>query len=207
MPDRRLLREGLGELGIVPSEGQVDSFMAYLSEIKKWNMAYNLTSLKTDEDIIIKHFLDSCLYLSALPEGVLRLADVGSGAGFPGIPLKIIRPKLDVSLIEPSRKKSAFLRHIIRRLGLQGIEVIGLRVEDVSGEPFDAAVTRALFSVEEFIRKSARLVKKGGLLIVSKGPRAKEELKGIKADYEVITLGLPMTDIKRQMIIIKVDGR
>ncbi|MEW6215889.1 MAG: 16S rRNA (guanine(527)-N(7))-methyltransferase RsmG, partial [Nitrospirota bacterium] len=107
------------EFGYVPEMEQLSAFMTYLSELKRWNKAYNLTSLSKDEDIIIKHFLDSLLYLKAIPDGEIKIADVGSGAGFPGIPLKIIRPEIEMYLIEPSRKKSAFLRHIIRQVGLK----------------------------------------------------------------------------------------
>ena len=82
--------------------------MTYLSELKKWNRAYNLTGLAKDEDIIIKHFLDSLLYLKAIPQGALQVADIGTGAGFPGIPITIIRPEIEMYLIEPSGKKVRF---------------------------------------------------------------------------------------------------
>ena len=108
-PDE-LLRDGIIELGFTPSKEQINAFMIYLSELKKWNKAYNLTGLEKDEDIIIKHFLDSLLYLKAIPNGEIRIADIGSGAGFPGIPIKILRPEIEMFLIEPSRKKSAFLK-------------------------------------------------------------------------------------------------
>jgi 16S rRNA (guanine527-N7)-methyltransferase len=95
--------------------------MTFLVELKKWNRAYNLTGLKTDEDIIVKHFLDSLLYIKALPDRKLKLADAGTGAGFPGIPIKIIRPEINITLIESSRKKSAFLRHLLRELNYRAI--------------------------------------------------------------------------------------
>ena len=212
-----LLKDGLRELGIEElSEERTRAFMTYLAELKKWNKAYSLTSLKTDEDIVIKHFLDSCLYLKALPCGrgstpgqPLDIADVGSGAGFPGLPLKIIRPELRISLIEPSRKKAAFLRHMIRTLGLEDIEVVEKRVEDLSGVLFDAALTRALFSARDFLAKTAHIVKPGGLIILSKGPKFEDELSGLN-DYKVIEVKLPSggltspsTDIIRHLVIIK----
>ncbi len=133
MHDKRLndlLKKGLTELGFMPSEEQTNAFMTYLSELKKWNKAYNLTGLKEDKDIIIKHFFDSLLYLKALPDGEITVADVGSGAGFPGLPIKIIRPEIEMYLIESSRKKAAFLKHIIRQLGLKKAEVIEKRIEE-----------------------------------------------------------------------------
>jgi 16S rRNA (guanine527-N7)-methyltransferase len=206
-PDE-LLRDGIIELGFTPSKEQINAFLKYLSELKKWNKAYNLTSLKKDEDIIIKHFLDSLLYLKAIPAGEIRIADIGSGAGFPGVPIKILRPEIEMFLIEPSRKKSAFLNHIIRQLKLKRIEVIEKRIEEIKvGRelPFsvDAAVTRALFSIRDFIKKAKSIVREGGILILNKGPKVQEELKVLKnREYEVITIKLPLSDIKRHIVTI-----
>ncbi|MEM3112747.1 MAG: 16S rRNA (guanine(527)-N(7))-methyltransferase RsmG, partial [Candidatus Anstonellales archaeon] len=123
MSPEYLLKKGLRRIGLSSSARQVELFMTYLAELKKWNRVYNLTGLRTDEDIIIRHFLDSLLYLKAIPEGGLSIADVGSGAGFPGIPIKIMRPDIQLALIESSRKRSAFLRHIIRILRLDKTNV------------------------------------------------------------------------------------
>lgn len=207
---RELLKNGLIELALTPSEDQTNAFMIYLSELKRWNKAYNLTGLEKDEDIIIKHFLDSLLYLKAMPAGEIKVADIGSGAGFPGIPIKIIRPEIEMYLIEPSGKKSAFLRYIIRQLRLQNIEVIEKRIEEIKvnqelSSPVDIAVTRALFNVKEFIRKVSHIVKKGGILILNKGPKVKEEQKTLKeVKHEILTLRLPLTDIKRHIVIVHV---
>lgn len=180
------------------------AFMTYLQELKKWNSAYNLTALRTDEDIIIKHFLDSLLYLKAIPEGEVSIMDVGSGAGFPGIPIKIMRPGIVMYLLEPSRKKASFLIHIIKTLELDKIEVIEKRVEDVESLNVDFAVTRALFDINDFMKKALPHVRKGGRLILSKGPKVKEELKKIKdMNYELLTLTLPLSDIKRFIIITR----
>jgi 16S rRNA (guanine527-N7)-methyltransferase len=211
MHDRKpeeLLRIGLLESGITPSDEQINAFMRYLSELKKWNKAYNLTGLKKDEDIIIKHFLDSLLYLKAMPAETMRVADIGSGAGFPGIPGKIIRPEIEMYLIEPSGKKTAFLRHIIWQLQLKKIEVIEKRIEELKvnqGLPFavDIAVTRALFDVSGFIRKASPIVKQGGILILNKGPKAIEEVAKLKnISCELLTVDLPLSDIKRHIVKI-----
>lgn len=206
-PDE-LLKDGILELGFPPSKEQINSFITYLSELKRWNKAYNLTGLKKEEDIIIKNFLDSLLYLKAIPDGEIKIADVGSGAGFPGIPIKIIRPEIEMFLIEPSRKKSAFLRHIIRQLGLENIGVIENSIEGITLNhellfPVDIAVTRALFSIRDFIKKATPIVKEGGKLILNKGPKVQEELKLLKdIKYEILTLELPMSDIKRHIVIV-----
>jgi 16S rRNA (guanine527-N7)-methyltransferase len=203
-----LLRDGLLELGLTPSETQINAFMTYLSELKKWNKAYNLTGIKEDKDIIIKHFFDSLLYLKALLEGEIRVADAGSGAGFPGLPIKIIRPEIEMYLIEPSRKKAAFLKHIIRQLGLKKAEVIEKRIEEIrldQGLPefVDAAVTRALFSIKDFIKKASHIVKKGGIFILNKGPKVDEEIHNlINIKYEILTFSLPFSDIRRHIVTI-----
>jgi 16S rRNA (guanine527-N7)-methyltransferase len=203
-----ILKKGLKELSLVHSKDQLRAFMTYLSELKKWNKAYNLTSLKTDEDIVIKHFLDSLLYLKAIPGGEISVMDVGSGAGFPGIPMKIMRPEIEMHLLEPSRKKAGFLRHVIRMLGLGGSEVIEKRIEDVGLLMVDVAVTRALFDIKEFAGKAFSHLNEGGRLVVSKGPRVSEELKALKkTDYELLTLALPFSTIKRFIVVINKVGR
>ena len=125
-----LLKKGLKEIGIICSDDQISAFMTFQSELKKWNRAYNLTALRSDEDIVEKHFLDSLLYAIAVPDGTLRLADAGTGAGFPGIPLKIMIPTLRVTLIDASRKKVSFLKHVIRLLMLKGWDVLAPPLED-----------------------------------------------------------------------------
>lgn len=201
-----LLTKGLQELSHSYSGEQIGSFMTYLSELKKWNKAYNLTSLKTDEDIIIKHFLDSLLYLKAMPGGAISVMDVGSGAGFPGIPIKIIRPEIVMYLVEPTRKKASFLRHIISALGLEDIEVVEKRVEELDAMDVDVAVTRALFDIGDFCKKVSPVLERGGLAILSKGPKINDEFKKIERkdiDRKVSVLNLPLTDIKRFIVVIR----
>jgi len=206
-----LMRDGLIELGMTPSEEQISSFMTYLSELKKWNKAYNLTGLEKDKDIIIKHFFDSLLYLKALPDGEMTVADIGTGAGFPGIPIKVMKPEMEIYLIEPSRKKSAFLRHITRRLELKRIEVIEKSIQEIKVNKelpclVDAAVTRALFSIKDFTKKASPIVKKGGTLILNKGPKVDEELKMLQnGKYEVLPVNLPFSDIKRYIVAVRVE--
>lgn len=203
----KLLRDGLTALDIEPTGRLIGYFETYLRELKRWNQTYNLTALKNDRDIVIKHFLDSLLYLRFLPSGKHSIADVGSGAGFPGIPLALVRNELSVSLIEPTRKKVAFLKNSKRELSLENVEVIGARVEEVEGRNFDVVVTRALFSVKDFIEKAGHLVKENGFCLVSKGPRVEEELKDLPPSvrYEVVKVLLPLTDLNRSLIKISVS--
>jgi len=184
---------------------QVHLFMKYLSELKRWNQAYSLTSLETDADIIERHFLDSLLYLCAIPDGHVRIVDIGSGAGLPGIPIKIMRPESEVHLIEPSRKKASFLRHVVKMLQLRGVEVIERRVEEIDYREIDVALSRALFSIRDFVRKASPMVRENGRMILSKGPKVNVELKEAGIDnlsYEVLSLKLPLTGAKRFLIVV-----
>jgi 16S rRNA (guanine527-N7)-methyltransferase len=203
-----LLKKGLKELGLTASDYQINAFMTYLSELKKWSKAYNLTALKKNEDIVIKHFLDSLLYLKAVPHGEIKIADIGSGAGFPGIPIKIIRPEIEMYLIEPSKKKCAFLRHIVKQLHVRNTLVIEKRIEEVRinqelPSPVDIAVSRALFDINEFVKKTTAIVKEGGILVLNKGPKVKEELKTLKdIRYELLTVNLPTSQIMRYIVVV-----
>jgi len=208
-----LLKNGLNELGLVYSKSQTASFMIYLSELKKWNSTYNITALRTDNDIIIKHFLDSLLYLKALPEGNIKLADIGTGGGFPGIPIKIMKPQTEVTLIEPSRKKASFLRNIVRKTGLSEITVLQRRIEQLDKEFnnfFDLIVSRATFGIMEFLDLACPFLNDNGRLVISKGPKSEDELEQISRSKRSISpventllLKLPYTDAERHIIILK----
>jgi 16S rRNA (guanine527-N7)-methyltransferase len=205
-----LLKKGLLDLGFPHSEGQLNSFMTFLSELKKWNRAYNLTSLKTDKDIIIKHFLDSVLYLKVIPSDALKIADAGPGAGFPGLPMKIIHPGREITLIEASRKKSAFLRNIVRTLKLPNVIVLNKRLEtlgDSYTKAFDAIVSRATFTTRGFIDQAFPYMKEQGCLVLSKGPKISEELDiGNKLNSHNLTLKISpfsLFNLKRNLIIIQ----
>jgi 16S rRNA (guanine527-N7)-methyltransferase len=187
MRPEKLLKKGLSDLGFPSSEEQAQAFMIYLAELKKWNRAYNLTALKTDEDIITKHFLDSALYFKAVSTSMktLKMADIGTGAGFPGIPIKILWPEADITLLEPSRKKTAFLRHMLRTLQFKkGIIVLEKRIETLGKNyesSFDFIVSRATFTIEDFLEKACPYVRKNGRLVLSKGPKAFDEIDSLSS--------------------------
>ncbi len=207
-----LLKKGLDELNIVYEENQITAFMTYLTELKKWNKTYNLTALKTDKDIVIKHFIDSLLYLSVIPEGRAKVADLGSGAGFPGMPLKIIRPDLEMTLIEPSRKKASFIRHMVRKLNLSSIVILEERVEHIGDDfisEFDVIVSRATFSVSKSLNAAYPFIRKEGLLVLSKGPKSTDELKELekssyagKVSKAVHNIKLPLSIIERNIVVL-----
>jgi 16S rRNA (guanine527-N7)-methyltransferase len=154
--------------------GELESFGKYLKLIQKWQKAQRLVGSTEPQWIVDNLFLDSLLFVRALPPRVTSLADVGSGAGLPGIPLKIARPDIRVSLIESRAKRASFLSAVIRELGLRDIEVLADRVEElvvVRRQAFDAAVMRCAGDFARVSRIAAELVMPGGLVIASGPPK------------------------------------
>jgi len=176
----RLLRDGAGEMGIPLDEWQLRLFAAYEEEILTWNRLVSLVAVKSPRDIPVKHFLDSLTALPFLPqEDGLLLLDIGTGGGFPGLPLKIARPDIALYLLETSRKKVSFLKETIRKLGLKGVTVIHDRVEKLMAAGImaaagDAVISRASFQVPALLGMGRHFLRPGGRLIVMRGPREQE---------------------------------
>ena len=175
--------------------------MLYLSELRKWNQKTNLTAIEDPRDIVIKHFLDSLSLLRILHPDAKNAADIGSGAGFPCIPVKIAMPGLAITSVEPAHKKAAFQRHIIRLLGLEGIRLDEAKVETVVAGPerYDIIFSRAFKEPEGPLPLAGQLLAEGGEIILSLGPSVGEEPpSGWEiARREVVTL--PFSDIKRTL--------
>jgi 16S rRNA (guanine527-N7)-methyltransferase len=199
------LKAGLQELGIEPRAETIAAFVLYLQELKKWNRVHNITSITDDNEIVAKHFLDSLIYLKAIPPGIKTLCDVGSGGGFPGLPIAIILREIEYTLLEPARKKNAFLRQMRRILTLRNIEIIKSRAEEVEDRQFDIVVTRATFSISDMLKKAGHLINSNGLLVMSKGPKYEDELSGLPAQYRVETIPVSLTEQKmtRNLIIVR----
>jgi 16S rRNA (guanine527-N7)-methyltransferase len=180
MKPEEMLCDGASRLGIMLPGKETGLFMRYLEELKVWNRKINLTGLTTERDIIVTHFLDSITASGFVPEGA-RLLDIGSGAGFPGIPLKIISPSLDVTLLDSSHKKVMFMRELVRSLGLVGINAIWGRAEDENnGIPrrhFDRVITRAVGQIPEILALSAPYLIPEGMIILMRGRRGRVEWK------------------------------
>ncbi len=174
-----LLQDGAARLGIFLTEDQMKAFDLYLRELNIWKEHINLIRRENKRDIILKDFMDSMTILKYLPPGA-SLADLGSGAGFPGIPVKIIRADIKVFLLESVQKKVFFLKNMIRVLGLTGIEVrreVGADgpKRESRGE-FDFVVSRALGSLLRLSSIGGPMLKRGGILLAMKGKKGKEEL-------------------------------
>jgi len=189
-------------LGLRLSESELDSFRIYRRELLKWNRVHNLTAIVDPADIAVKHFLDSLLFLRFLTTDVGLVYDLGTGPGFPGIPLGIVRPDVRFVLVEPARKKAAFLRHITRAIGLAGITVFEGRTEDAPDiEKADLIVSRALYKIPELQEALGRLRGRGIKVVVSKGPAVKNELKELKYPVNIQEVLLPVHNVDRRLII------
>ncbi len=170
------------EIGLDLGEREIRLFQDYCRELLFWNARMNLVSLKSPLDIPIKHFTDSLTAASSIGNMNGRLLDMGTGAGFPGIPLKIIFPSLNITLLDSSRKKTSFLKAAVRRLGLGEIAVVNRRAEllladDAYHGRFDAVISRATLKLPEYLRLGAGFLVPGGLLIAMKGPGFEAELE------------------------------
>ncbi len=170
----RNLEQSAKILGIVLSARQLEQFDVYQQELLRWNAKINLISEKSAQDIISRHFLDSLTALKFIGSGNIRLIDIGCGAGFPGIPLKIASPALQLYLLETNRKKVSFLKHIIRVLNLPDTVVLHERVENLLPifqwkDFFDVLISRAAFKLPEMLPWGSFFLRPGGKLIALKG--------------------------------------
>ena len=162
------ISRSLSTFGIAPSGEQITMIREYVLLLLKWNQSISLTTVTDPEEIISRHFGESMFANKLLPMESCRLADVGTGAGFPGLPLKILSPSLELVLIESNKKKYAFLSEVVRTLGLKGVEVIPDRFEQIRPENFriDFISARALGDFKELFRWSAQALKPGGRILL-----------------------------------------
>ncbi len=180
----KILADGARQFNLHLTEAQLNAFDRYSRELIARNRQVNLTRIVEPESIAIKHFLDSlsiCLVLPALPSD-FALIDVGSGAGFPGLPLKIARPEIRVTLVEATAKKTAFLKHIVDTLSLTNVTVVTARAEEVGQQPayreqYDVAVGRAVAQLAVLAEYTLPLVKVKGWVVGQKGQHPAGEIE------------------------------
>ena len=201
------LERGVKALGLPLAPEAQAKLVDYLALIDKWNRVYNLTAVREPEQMIAHHLLDSLAVAPHLTG--TSLADVGSGAGLPGIPLALARPQLAVTLIESSHKKAAFLKQAAIELGLGNVEVVNSRVEACdAARRFDVVISRAFSDLPEFVALAGRLCAEGGVLAAMKGVHPYEELAQLPAPYRVRTvvpLTVPGLDAERHLVLIERD--
>ena len=202
------------KLGITLSEIQLKQFYNYMNLLIEWNKKINLTAITEPNEIILKHFVDSLTISKYISDGT-RVVDVGTGAGFPGIPLKIYRQDIEITLLDSLQKRINFLDEVIRELNLEKIETIHSRVEDFGKdkkyrEKFDIATSRAVANLATLSEYLLPLVKVGGKVISMKGSLIEEELELSKNAIKILggkvekvdEFNLPNSDISRNIILI-----
>jgi 16S rRNA (guanine527-N7)-methyltransferase len=194
------------QLGMRLSPTQQSTLALYERELMDWNTRFNLTAIRDPEEVHIKHFLDSLTCLLAMRDApVGRLVDIGTGAGFPGIPLKIMLPRVQLTLVESVGKKAEFCRHVVNILDLQGVEVIQQRAETIGQDPahrehYDWAVARAVAILPVLAEYLLPLVRVGGSMLAMKGESGPAEAHS--ADHAIKLLGGHL----RQLLPVTLPG-
>lgn len=203
------LRSGLAAMGLDLSDAQQARLLAFIALLTKWNRTYNLTAIRQEEEMLTHHLLDSLSILPVLEESALagrRWADVGSGAGLPGIPLAIAKPDLGVTSIETVEKKASFQRQAKIELGLANFTVENRRVEQLPGGGFDIAISRAFADLADFVRLAGHLLNPEGWLLAMKAVLAEDEIKRLPSGWtmrEILPLRVPGLDAQRHLLVIK----
>lgn len=179
----KLIARGAGQFGIRVDQNQLDLFAAHATELVHWNRKKNITAITDPFAIAVKHVLDSLIPANLIPAGA-ALLDMGSGGGFPGLPLKIYMPSLRVTLIDASRKKINFLKYVIRTLKLKNIEALHARAEDLGRaanhmNAHDVVISRAFSALSQFVKLSRPFLKKKGSLIAMKAQIDQSELDSL----------------------------
>lgn len=210
-----ILNKHLKEINIELKKEQTEKFYKYMNLLLEWNEKINLTAITEPEEVILKHFVDS-LTISKYIEKGTKLIDMGTGAGFPGIPLKILRDDIEITLADSLNKRINFLNEVIKELNLKNIQTVHTRAEEFGKnkkyrESFDIATSRAVANLSTLSEYLIPLVKPSGKTICMKGLEIKEEVEMAKKAIEILggkieqeeSFNLPNSDMKRNVIIIK----
>jgi 16S rRNA (guanine527-N7)-methyltransferase len=201
------LDAGLASLGLDPACAR--PLRDYLSLLERWNRTYNLTAVRDPREMVARHLLDS-LSMHAHVRDLATLADLGTGAGLPGIPLAIAVPGLEVTLVESNGKKARFLREAVRTLKLGNAQVVEARAEDVDLDGvFDAITARALATLADILAVGAHLLAPGGRLLAMKGAPPEAEIAALPAGWRVEAvhpLAVPGLDAARHLVVVGRGG-
>ena len=200
------LAGGIRSLGLEIDAATQEKLLAYVALLEKWNRTYNLTAIRQPEHMITHHVLDSLAVLPHLSQTALRIADIGSGGGLPGIPIALARPGWHVVLIESSRKKATFLRQASLELGLAQVDVVPTRAESYEPPvPFDVVISRAYSSLGAFVEVARRLAPSGRWLAM-KGAYPHDELAQLPPAAHLVSvprLDVPGLHADRHLVIIE----
>jgi 16S rRNA (guanine527-N7)-methyltransferase len=202
------LAKGIAALGLAVTAAQRAQLLGYLDLLAKWNKTYNLTAIRERERMVTHHLLDALAVLPQLPQQrALRVLDVGSGGGIPGLPFAIVRPDWQLTLVDASHKKVAFLTQAAIELHLRNVAAHATRVEDFQpAAPFDVVISRAFADLATFAATSARHLAPHGLLVAMKGVHPDEELAELPSEFTVTAkpvLAVPGLDAARHVIVMR----
>jgi 16S rRNA (guanine527-N7)-methyltransferase len=183
------LREAAAELGLTPDDATIDSLLAYLGLLQRWNTTYNLTAVRDPGDMLTQHLVDCLAVVGPLqrerPPGGRRILDVGSGGGLPGVVLSILRPEDTVTCIDTVGKKAAFIRQVALELRLRNLTAEHARVEQWRGVPFDVVTSRAFASLSDFVHLTEPHLAPAAFWMAMKGKRPDDEIAALPGHIEV----------------------
>ncbi|WP_031434352.1 16S rRNA (guanine(527)-N(7))-methyltransferase RsmG [Methylomarinum vadi] len=202
---RDILRQGLQQLALPYDENQIEKLLAFIKLIEKWNKAYNLTAVRDRQDMARLHLLDSLAILPYVQGD--RVADIGTGAGLPGIPLAIFLPQAAFTLLDSNSKKTRFVQQAALELQLNNITVQHCRVEQFKPDrPFSTVIMRAFASMENIIDLTGHLLADNAVLLAMKGQVPEQELMQLTENYTVIPIEVPGITAQRCLVQIKRQG-
>lgn len=212
---RDILKRGAFELGTELNQEQLLKFEEYARLLVEWNEKMNLTAITDPKEIAVKHFLDSMSALCTSRVGK-KVIDVGCGAGFPGLVLKLARPEIELVLLDSLKKRIGFLDCVIEKLGIEGVKTVHMRAEDAGKSPnmrasFDTAVSRAVANMTSLSEWCIPFVKEGGYFLALKGPAAADELNEARRAIKILggepegifDAKIPQSDLSHKIIIVK----
>lgn len=206
-PSERLVRDA-ALLGVTLAPGEAARLLQLLDELERWNRSYNLTAIDSREEMITHHLLDSLSISADLAGG--RIADVGTGAGFPGLPLAIANPSRQFTLIDSNGKKVRFVRHAAHKLALRNVSALHARAETLRPEaPFDTVTARALAALPELLVQLAPLCGPATRVLAMKGRWPAEELEKLPAPWRLTgsrTIEVPGLDAERCVLVLSMTG-
>jgi 16S rRNA (guanine527-N7)-methyltransferase len=196
-----ILQRGIDQLGLNSENNEVLLLLDFIKLIGKWNKTYNLTSVRNKEDMARLHILDSLAIIPHLHGR--RIADIGTGAGLPGIPLAIFLPDKEFTLIDSNSKKTRFVQQAVLELKLKNVKVVHERVEKLTSDLFSSVIMRAFSSIQDIMNLSKHLIAPQGILLAMKGRVPNEELNDITEPYTIIPLNVP--DVEGERCVIRIE--
>jgi 16S rRNA (guanine527-N7)-methyltransferase len=197
-----IVQQGTAKLGIHLTESSLTKLLGFISILLKWNRIYNLTAIRNPDDIVLRHVLDSFSIVPYISGA--RIIDVGTGAGFPGIPCALALPDHQFILLDSHGKKTRFLTHAVVSLGLSNVEIVQARVEEYApGYCFNTVTARAFATLEKIIAQTRHLCCVGGQILVMKGRYPTAELEKVTQNVKVYKLDVPGLNEQRHLVCIE----